>query len=151
MLVRIAGRDAILYPVRPFCRGRLEHSENPMIPLFTPCTVSDSLLEAVTEAANSATAGDVVLHSLARSSPDQFQYHRQRAKRLCQTVKSISGGRPVADPHMNGGKSGMSKHNLNHPAVRPFSLRGFLRENHEANPTPELTSQKGRHSAKSNE
>jgi UDP-N-acetylmuramoylalanine--D-glutamate ligase len=71
--------------------------------LFTPCTLADSLLEAVTEAAKNATAGDVVLLSPACSSFDQFQNYQQRGERFCQTVKSISGGRHGADPHMNGG------------------------------------------------
>ena len=70
--------------------------------LFTPCTLADSLLEAVTEAAKNATAGDVVLLSPACSSFDQFQNYQQRGERFYQAVKSISGGRPDANPHMNG-------------------------------------------------
>jgi UDP-N-acetylmuramoylalanine--D-glutamate ligase len=70
--------------------------------LFTPCTLSDSLLEAVTEAAKNATAGDVVLLSPACSSFDQFQNYQQRGERFYQAVKSISGGRHDANPHMNG-------------------------------------------------
>jgi UDP-N-acetylmuramoylalanine--D-glutamate ligase len=73
--------------------------------LFTPCTLSDSLLEAVTEAAKSAAAGDVILLSPACSSLDQFQDYKQRGERFCQIVKSISGGRQSADPHIDG-KSG---------------------------------------------
>jgi UDP-N-acetylmuramoylalanine-D-glutamate ligase len=46
--------------------------------LFTPCTPNDSLLEAITEAAKNATAGDVVLVSPAGSSLDRFQNCQQR-------------------------------------------------------------------------
>jgi UDP-N-acetylmuramoylalanine--D-glutamate ligase len=60
--------------------------------LFTPCTLSDSLLEAVTEAAKNATAGDVILLSPACSSFDQFQNYQQRGERFCQAVESISRG-----------------------------------------------------------
>lgn len=59
--------------------------------LFTPCTLSDSLLEAVTEAAKSAAAGDVVLLSPACSSFDQFQNYQQCGERFCQAVNQLVG------------------------------------------------------------
>jgi hypothetical protein len=118
---------------------------------FTPCTLYDSLLEAVTEAAKDATAGEAVSHSLACSSFDQFQNHQQREERFCQAMKSISGGRPDANPYMNGRKSDILNHHPNSGRTCAFSLRGFLRENHGANKIQELTSQKGRHSANFNE
>jgi UDP-N-acetylmuramoylalanine--D-glutamate ligase len=62
---------------------------------FTPCTVADSLLEAVAEAAKNATSGDVVLLSPACSSWDQFRNHQHRGEVFCQAVKSI--GRGVQD------------------------------------------------------
>jgi UDP-N-acetylmuramoylalanine--D-glutamate ligase len=46
--------------------------------LFIPCGLTDSLLEAVTEAARSAVPGDVVLLSPACSSFDQFQNYQER-------------------------------------------------------------------------
>jgi UDP-N-acetylmuramoylalanine--D-glutamate ligase len=46
--------------------------------LFIPCTLFDSLLEAVTEAARCAVPGDVVLLSPACSSFDQFQDYQER-------------------------------------------------------------------------
>ena len=60
--------------------------------LFTPCTLADSLLEAVTEATRNASPGDVVLLSPACSSFDQFQNYQQRGERFCEIVKSISRG-----------------------------------------------------------
>jgi UDP-N-acetylmuramoylalanine--D-glutamate ligase len=69
--------------------------------LFTPCTLMDSLLEAVTEAAKNATSGDVILLSPACSSFDQFQNYQQRGERFCQIVKSISWGGSVATPNRN--------------------------------------------------
>jgi UDP-N-acetylmuramoylalanine--D-glutamate ligase len=60
--------------------------------LFTPCTLADSLLEAVTEAAKNATPGDVILLSPACSSFDQFQNYQQRGEKFYAAVKSISRG-----------------------------------------------------------
>ena len=54
--------------------------------LFTPCTLSDSLLEAVAEAARNAVAGDIVLLSPACSSFDQFQNYQQRGDVFRQAV-----------------------------------------------------------------
>ncbi len=55
--------------------------------LFTPCTLVDSLLEAVPEAAKNALPGDVVLLSPACSSFDQFQNYQQRGECFRQAVK----------------------------------------------------------------
>jgi len=78
--------------------------------LFTPCTVMDSLLEAVSKAAEKASSGDVVLLSPACSSFDQFQNYQHRGEvfreavaRLSsstcwgdhKTATSSSGGEPV--------------------------------------------------------
>jgi UDP-N-acetylmuramoylalanine--D-glutamate ligase len=60
--------------------------------LFTPCKLSDSLLEAVTEAASSATSGDVVLLSPACSSFDLFRNYQHRGEAFCEAVKSIGRG-----------------------------------------------------------
>src|SRR5262245_32106956 len=70
--------------------------------LFTPCTLSDSLLEAVVEAARNAAPGDAILLSPACSSFDQFQNYQQRGEKFCAAVKSISRGRHDADPNING-------------------------------------------------
>jgi UDP-N-acetylmuramoylalanine--D-glutamate ligase len=57
--------------------------------LFTPCTLVDSLLEAVTEAARNAVAGDVVLLSPACSSFDQFRNYQHRGEVFRQAVKDL--------------------------------------------------------------
>jgi len=66
--------------------------------LFTPCIHSASLLEAVTEAAGSATSGDVVLLSPACSGVDQFRDDEERGQFFCQAVKSICRG-PLQRTH----------------------------------------------------
>jgi UDP-N-acetylmuramoylalanine--D-glutamate ligase len=70
--------------------------------IFTPCTVADSLLEAVAEAAKNATSGDVVLLSPACSSWDQFRNHQHRGEVFCQAVKSIGRGVRSATPNIDG-------------------------------------------------
>jgi UDP-N-acetylmuramoylalanine--D-glutamate ligase len=57
--------------------------------LFTPCAIADSLLEAVTQAARNAVAGDVVLLSPACSSFDQFQNYQHRGEVFRQVVKGL--------------------------------------------------------------
>ena len=70
--------------------------------LFTPCTLSSSLLEAVSEAPRHATSGDVVLLSPACSSWDQFRNHQHRGEVFCQAVKSIGRGVRGGTPNING-------------------------------------------------
>ncbi len=70
--------------------------------LFTSCTVTGSLLEAVTEAAKNATSGDVVLLSPACSSWDQFRNHQHRGEVFCQAVKSIGRGVRGDTPKIHG-------------------------------------------------
>ena len=70
--------------------------------IFTPCTVADSLLEAVAEAAKNATSGDVVLLSPVCSSTDQFRNHQHRGEVFCQAVKSIGRGVRSATPNIDG-------------------------------------------------
>jgi UDP-N-acetylmuramoylalanine--D-glutamate ligase len=60
--------------------------------LFTPCTVANSLVEAVTGAAKRAASGDVILLSPACSSPDQFRDYVEIGELFCETVKSIARG-----------------------------------------------------------
>jgi UDP-N-acetylmuramoylalanine--D-glutamate ligase len=69
--------------------------------LFTPCTVTDSLIEAVHEAARNAVSGDVVLLSPACSSFDQFRNYQNRGETFCEAVKSISGGALAGTPNMD--------------------------------------------------
>jgi UDP-N-acetylmuramoylalanine--D-glutamate ligase len=57
--------------------------------LFTPCTLVESLLEAVTNAAEHAVAGDVVLLSPACSSLDMFQSYQQRGEVFRDAVKHL--------------------------------------------------------------
>jgi UDP-N-acetylmuramoylalanine--D-glutamate ligase len=70
--------------------------------LFTPCTVADSLLEAVIEAARRAASGDVVLLSPACSSFDQFRNYQERGESFCKIVKSIGRGPLDRDPNIHG-------------------------------------------------
>jgi len=74
--------------------------------LFTPCTVSDSLLEAVIEAARRAVSGDVVLLSPACSSFDQFRDYQERGESFCKIVKSIGRGPLSQDPNINDKSKG---------------------------------------------
>lgn len=62
--------------------------------LFTPCTLADSLLEAVQSAARDAVSGDVVLLSPACSSFDQFQNYKHRGEVFRQAVNDLQGTEP---------------------------------------------------------
>jgi UDP-N-acetylmuramoylalanine--D-glutamate ligase len=73
--------------------------------LFTPCTVSNSLLEAMSDAAKIAASGDVVLLSPACSSFDQFRNYQHRGEAFYQAVKSISRGGTGAHPNITGNSS----------------------------------------------
>lgn len=57
--------------------------------LFTPCTLVDSLLEAVTKAFKAAAPGDVVLLSPACSSFDMFQNYQHRGDVFRQAVRDL--------------------------------------------------------------
>jgi len=62
--------------------------------LFTPCTLADSLLEAVQSAARDAVSGDVVLLSPACSSFDQFQNYKHRGEMFRQAVNDLQRAEP---------------------------------------------------------
>ena len=64
--------------------------------LFTPCTLADTLVEAVEEAARGAAAGDVVLLSPACSSFDQFRNYQHRGEVFRQAVKGLQRAPDVA-------------------------------------------------------
>jgi len=68
--------------------------------VFTACTMVDSLVEAVAEAARIATSGDVVLLSPACAGWDQFRNHQHRGEVFCQAVKSIGRGVRGGTPNM---------------------------------------------------
>jgi UDP-N-acetylmuramoylalanine--D-glutamate ligase len=70
--------------------------------LFTPCTVVESLIQAVDEATGHAPSGDVVLFSPACPSIDQYQNEQQRGEEFCRKVKSIGRGAPGGTPNING-------------------------------------------------
>ncbi len=57
--------------------------------LFTPCTLVDSLLEAVSKAAERAEAEDYVLLSPACSSLDMFQSYHHRGELFRQAVQQV--------------------------------------------------------------
>lgn len=57
--------------------------------LFTPCTVVESLLEAVSSAFENAVSGDVVLLSPACSSFDMFQNYQHRGEVFRQAVEQL--------------------------------------------------------------
>jgi UDP-N-acetylmuramoylalanine--D-glutamate ligase len=59
--------------------------------LFTPCTLVDSLLEAVANAFEAAAPGDVILLSPACSSFDMFHNYQHRGEVFRQAVQAISG------------------------------------------------------------
>ncbi len=57
--------------------------------LFTPCTLVDSLLEAVSKAAERAEAEDYVLLSPACSSLDMFQSYQHRGELFREAVQQV--------------------------------------------------------------
>jgi UDP-N-acetylmuramoylalanine--D-glutamate ligase len=69
--------------------------------LFIPCTISTTLIKAITEAASQAASGDVVLLSPACSSFDQFRNYQELGEIFCRTVKSISSGVRQTYPNMD--------------------------------------------------
>lgn len=70
--------------------------------LFTPCTVAESLIQAVVEATGHAASGDVILFSPACPSFDQFQSDQPQGEEFCRAVKSIGRGAPSGTPNING-------------------------------------------------
>jgi len=76
--------------------------------LFTPCTLADSLIEAVSEAVHHAAAGDVVLLSPACSSFDQFRNYQHRGEVFREAVLDL---RNAADSA--GGRTAQARTAMN--------------------------------------
>ncbi|PAW87249.1 MAG: UDP-N-acetylmuramoyl-L-alanine--D-glutamate ligase [Pedosphaera sp. Tous-C6FEB] len=79
--------------------------------LFTPCTLADSLLEAVNEAVRLAAPGDVVLLSPACASFDLFRDYRHRGEVFRQAVAQLqrtTNGVAAAASPTNGGAGSSS-------------------------------------------
>jgi UDP-N-acetylmuramoylalanine--D-glutamate ligase len=74
---------------RAFLIGETREKIRAAWSLFTPCTLVDSLLEAVCCAARGAVPGDVVLLSPACSSFDQFQNYQHRGEVFRRAVVSL--------------------------------------------------------------
>lgn len=77
--------------------------------LFTPCTLVDSLLEAVNEAVKNSVLGDVVLLSPACSSFDLFRDYRHRGEVFRQAVEQLQRTSNCVKPEtspINGGVKG---------------------------------------------
>ena len=66
--------------------------------LFTPCTLVDTLVEAVSEAARNAVAGDVVLLSPACSSFDQFRNYQHRGEVFREAVLGLQSAPCAGSP-----------------------------------------------------
>ncbi len=72
--------------------------------LFTPCTLVDSLLEAVEEAVKNSVPGDVVLLSPACSSYDLFRDYRHRGEVFRQAVEQLKCTSNSAAPTNGSGR-----------------------------------------------
>jgi UDP-N-acetylmuramoylalanine--D-glutamate ligase len=97
--------------------------------LFTPCTLMDSLGEAVNEAARRAAPGDVVLLSPACSSFDQFRDYKHRGEVFRQAVQNLKSLRSAPGGRTNGslGGAGPLTESLNGD-FNPNSATGRARE-----------------------
>ena len=112
---------------------------------FTPCNARVWLLEPMTDAAELAAKRAAILLSEARSSIDGFQKARKCREKLYRKAKSISWGELWANPNINGKMTGNLNQAISDSGKHHFSLRGFLREKHEANnPLNSTSLQKGR-------
>lgn len=76
--------------------------------LFTPCSLVDSLLEAVNEAVRNSAPGDIVMLSPACSSFDSFRDYRHRGEVFRQAVEQLqstsNGGIAAGSPTNGGGR-----------------------------------------------
>jgi len=83
--------------------------------LFAPCTLANSLVEAVEEAARKAAPGDVVLLSPACSSFDQFRDYKHRGEVFRQAVKNLENHRSAPGGATGGPLAGSG------PLTEPFN------------------------------
>ncbi len=98
--------------------------------LFTSCTLVGSLLEGISEAANNAASGDVVLLSPACSSFDQFQNYQQRGDVFRQAVQRLAGLRSQGRTHPPENAAGVVASAARQSAEPEMnSRRGLLRAN----------------------
>jgi len=95
---------------------------------FIPCTISGSLVKAVTEAAHGAASGDVVFLLPADWSFDQIRNGQAPGEALCRTVKSIGWGVRDGDPKITGKKRGDPGMTQRCARIPENLLRVFLRE-----------------------
>lgn len=104
--------------------------------LFTPCTLVESLLEAVSRAFECAQSGDVVLLSPACSSFDMFQSYAHRGEVFRQAVEqvarslnqnAVSGNTTAGSTVANSGSV------ANENDAQTISPRSFSKENFAAN------------------
>jgi hypothetical protein len=96
--------------------------------LFPSCTVSDSLVEPLAEAARNATSGDAATSSPACSDVDQFRPYQQWGEVICPGAKSIRRGAGRGYPNMIGRTVTVRPLNENAKENLDDLLRGFSDE-----------------------
>jgi UDP-N-acetylmuramoylalanine--D-glutamate ligase len=96
--------------------------------LFTPCTLVESLTNAVNEAAQRAASGDVVLLSPACASFDQFRDYKHRGEVFRQAVQNLKNLRSEPGGRASGPSAGAGP--LSEPLNAEFktSASGRARE-----------------------
>ena len=106
--------------------------------VFTPCTTSDSLLEALMEVAKSAASDDVILFLPTHPSLAEYRNHQRHGTALCRTVKSICSGVPCGTHKIDGRKVITAEKQRVIKATFPsIFLRGRLRSKTNKQSTPQ--------------
>ncbi len=106
--------------------------------VFTPCTTSDSLLEALMEVAKSAASDDVILFLPTHPSLAEYRNHQRHGTALCRTVKSICSGVPCGTHKIDGRKVITAEKQRVIKATFPsIFLRGKLRSKTNKQSTPQ--------------
>ncbi len=82
-----------------FLLGEMREKLRAAWSLFTPCTLADSLLEAVQKSAAGAAPGDVVLLSPGCSSFDMFQNYQRRGELFREAVTEWIASRAEESAH----------------------------------------------------